>query len=108
MRWRGNSSISWREVRPSCERCTATHSYTYTVRMGNITLSVDDELLRAVRRYCAGRNTRVDAIVRDYLTRLAGYDDRAQLARARLRRLSRQSQGRLGRLTWTRADLYER
>lgn len=84
------------------------HSYTYTVFMKNITLSVDDEVLAAVRRYTAERNSSVNALVREYLTTLAGHQDRARRARAKIRQLSKQSQLRLGKKTWTRSDLHER
>ena len=85
-----------------------SHSYTYTVCMKNITLSVDDEVLAAVRRYTAERNSSVNALVREYLTNLAAHQDRARRARTRLRQLSKQSQGRLGKKTWSRQDLHER
>ena len=76
--------------------------------MKNITLSVDEKVLAAVRRYAAERNSTVNALVRDFLTNLAGHEDRARRARARLRELSARSQGRLGRKTWLRDDLHDR
>jgi len=76
--------------------------------MKNITLSVDENVLAAVRRYAVERNTTVNALVREYLTGLAAHADRAKCARARLRQLSAQSQGRLGRKTWTREELHDR
>jgi hypothetical protein len=76
--------------------------------MKNITLSVDEEVLAAVRRHAAERNSTVNAMVRDYLTNLAQQQDRARRARARLRQLSKQSQGRLGTKTWSREDLHDR
>jgi len=85
-----------------------SHSSTYTVYMKNITLSVDDKVLAAVRRHAAERNSTVNALVREYLTNLAAHDDRASRARARLLELSRQSQGRLGKKTWNREDLHDR
>jgi hypothetical protein len=76
--------------------------------MKNITLSVDDDVLAAVRRHAAERNSTVNALVREYLTSLVQHRDRARRARARLRQLTKQSQGRLGKKTWSREDLYER
>lgn len=76
--------------------------------MKNITLSVDETVLAAVRHHAAERNSTVNALVRDYLTNLAGHDDRAKRARGRLRQLSRESQGKLGKKTWSRADLHDR
>lgn len=76
--------------------------------MKNITLSVDEKVLAAVRRRAAEQNSTVNALVRQYLTNLAEQDDRAARARARMVELSEQSQGQLGEITWTRDDLYER
>jgi hypothetical protein len=76
--------------------------------MKNITLSVDDEVLAAVRRYASNNNTTVNGLVRDYLTRLATQEDRAAKARRRLLELSEQSEGRLGNWVWNREELYDR
>lgn len=76
--------------------------------MKNIALSVDDEVLAAARRHAAERNSTVNALVREYLTNLAQHQDRARRARMRLRQLSKHSQGRLGKKTWTREDLHDR
>lgn len=84
------------------------HSYTYTVYVKNITLSVDENVLATVRRRAAERNSTVNALVRDYLTRLAAHDARANRARARLRQLSKESQARLGKITWSREQLHDR
>jgi len=78
------------------------------VLVKNITLSVDDDILAAVRRHAAERNSTVNALVREYLTSLSRRQDRGHRARARLRQLSNQSQGRLGKKTWTREDLHDR
>ena len=55
--------------------------------MKNITLSIDENVLAAVRRHAAERNSTVNALVREYLTNLAAHDTRADRARARLRQL---------------------
>ena len=76
--------------------------------MKNITLSVDENILAAVRRHAAERNSTVNALVREYLTNLAMHENRANRARARLRQLSSQSPGRLGKKRWSREDLHDR
>lgn len=76
--------------------------------MKNITLSVDEHVLAAVRRHAAERNSTVNALVREYLTNLAAHDDRAKRARERLRQLSKKSQAQLGKKTWSREDLHGR
>jgi len=75
--------------------------------MKNITLSVDEEILLAARRYAAERNSSVNALVRDFLRNIAGHRERARRARQRLRQLSRESRGELGNRTWTRQELHE-
>ena len=76
--------------------------------MKNITLSIDEKVLATVRRHAAEHNSTVNALVREYLTNLAAHEDRAKQARMRLRQLSAQSQGRLGKRTWSRDDLHDR
>lgn len=76
--------------------------------MKNITLSIDEEVLAAVRRRAAEQNSSVNALVREYLTNLAAHEDRAARARARLLELSEESQARIEEKTWTRDDLHER
>jgi len=78
------------------------------VLVGNITVRVDNEVLAAVRRYATERNSTVNALVREYLTNLAAQDDRAKRARVQLRRLSKGSQGRLGKRAWSREELHHR
>lgn len=76
--------------------------------MKNITLAVDDEVLEAVRKYAAARDTTVNAIVREHLTHLADMEDCAAKARQRLIELSDASKMEIGPKTWTRDDLYDR
>src|SRR5712664_2564156 len=95
-----------RRAAPRASPVAHSHSYTYTVVMKNITLSVDENILATVRRHAAERNSTINALVREYLTGLAAHQDRAKRARARLRQLSARSQGRLGKKTWTREDLH--
>jgi hypothetical protein len=76
--------------------------------MKNITLSIDENVLAAVRRHASEHNSTVNALVRDYLTNLAAHNDRAKRARERLRQLSRETQGRLGKKVWSREELHDR
>lgn len=76
--------------------------------MKNITLSVDEKVLAAVRRVATEQGTSVNAIVREHLARIAEHSDRAATARKRIRELSRGSEARLGSAAWRRDDLHER
>ena len=76
--------------------------------MKNITLAMDEEVLRGVRRYAAEHDTTVNALVREYLTGLVDFEKRAAEARKRLGQMSEQSEGRLGPdWKWNREDAYE-
>jgi len=76
--------------------------------MKNITLSVDEEVLAAVRVYAAEQRSSVNALVREFLGSIADHKRRARDARARIRALSHQSTAVLGDRSWTRDDLHER
>jgi len=55
--------------------------------MKNITLSVDEKVLASARRHAAERNSSVNALVREFLTRISQHEDRARSARRRIRQL---------------------
>ena len=79
--------------------------------MKNITLSVDEDVLRAVRLCAAKRGSTVDAIVREILTELVNREDRGdrvRKARRRIVELSERSTARIGSRTWTRDELHQR
>lgn len=76
--------------------------------MKNVTLSIDEDVLAAVRRYAAAHDSTVNALVREYLTGLAKRESLAANARRRLRELSDESPARVGSRNWSRDDLHER
>ena len=79
--------------------------------MKNITLSVDEDVLRAVRLCATKRGSTVDAIVREILTELVNREDRGDRvreARRRIVELSERSTARIGSRTWTRDELHQR
>lgn len=75
--------------------------------MVNITLTVDEHLLKRARIKALQRDTSVNAAVRDFLERFAGeYDSSAALTDF-LRETQSSTAGRGGRgRTWRREDLY--
>lgn len=76
--------------------------------MKNITLSVDENVLAAVRRYASDRGSSVNALVREYLSGISQHQDRASLARQRVGEMSHQSKARIGSAKWSRDELHER
>ena len=75
----------------------------------NITLSIDEEIVKKVRRIAMDKDTTLTAMVREYLTSVANSDavDRKEQV-ARLMRSVEISSRDMGPRTWTRDDLYDR
>jgi hypothetical protein len=77
--------------------------------MTNLTLTVDEDVLRKARIHALELGTSVNSLVRDYLKQVAGRSTAVEgvtefLAATRDEGASSDSAGR----TWTRDDLYER
>ncbi len=77
----------------------------------NITLSVDEELVKQVRKIAIERDTTLTGLVRAYLEELA--EEAARTGRKRrereaLERSFERVQLRVGKRTWKREDLYVR
>ena len=76
--------------------------------MKNVTLSIDEKVLREARRIAAQRSTSLNALVRQYLEELTQRESRAEEARRRILELCRASRAEVGTRRWTRASLHER
>ena len=76
--------------------------------MANLTITIDDALLRRARLRALEQGTSVNALLRDYLTAYAGEDDLQQRAVADLLQLSEAATSRRGEAAWTRDDLHAR
>lgn len=74
----------------------------------NLTLTLDDELLRNARKIALERDTSVNQLVRDYLSQLIQETDRQQAALERIREIFKASRAKVGPINWTRDDLHER
>jgi hypothetical protein len=73
----------------------------------NITLSVDDEVVRQARRHAEALGTSVNQLVREYLEYLAGKTD-PQADAAEFERLSRLARGDSRGWKFNREELHER
>ncbi len=76
--------------------------------MANLTITIDDDLLRKARIRALEQGTSVNAILRDYLTAFAGAGDSQTRALSDLLAISTASTARRGSATWTRDELHER
>jgi len=77
--------------------------------MSNITLSVDDKIIKKVRKIAVDKNTTLTAMVRDYLITITKHDAHQRKDAADKLRASFQTRSRdMGARKWTREALHER
>ncbi|MCB9685793.1 MAG: hypothetical protein H6735_12195 [Alphaproteobacteria bacterium] len=75
--------------------------------MANLTITVDEDLLRRARIRALEHGTSVNAVLRDYLAAWAADPDAQRVTDEILDASLRSTSGRGGR-RWTRDDLHER
>jgi len=76
--------------------------------MKNITLAIEENVLEEARIYASRKRTTVNALVREFLERLATDEGRVREAVRELRAMSEASSAEVGPITWKREDLYDR
>ena len=76
--------------------------------MKNVTIALDESLLREARRVAADRGTTLNAMLREFLVELTERESEAVKARRRIIELCRRSRAEVGPKTWTRDELHER
>ena len=76
--------------------------------MANLTITVDDEVLKRARLRATEQGTSVNAVVRGYLEQYAGTRSAQEQALTKLLALSEQTRSKRGRRKWTREELHER
>ena len=77
----------------------------------NITLSLDDDLVKEVRKIAVERDTTLTGLVRGYLQDIAAEHAKSGRKRRELEALEqsfKDLQINVGKRTWKREDLYER
>ncbi|MBF0569331.1 MAG: hypothetical protein HQL18_00950 [Candidatus Omnitrophica bacterium] len=77
--------------------------------MPNITMSIDEHLLRKARKVALERRSSVNGLFRDYLKKLTEDEtSSAEKAIERLRVMWKKHRIVVGERKWTREELYER
>jgi len=76
--------------------------------MANLTITLDEKLLKKARMRAIEQGTSVNAVLRGYLESYAGIRALQNTAVDDLLHLSRAATSRGGRRRWTRDDLHER
>ncbi len=77
----------------------------------NVTLSLDDKLVKQVRKIAVERDTTLTGLIREYLKQIAEEDATSGRRRRELEALQRSFRKfsvNVGKRTWKREDLYER
>jgi hypothetical protein len=77
----------------------------------NITLSLDEKLVKEVRKIAVEQDTTLTGLVREYLEKLAAENAKSGRKRkelAALRRTFEKYHFSIGNRTWKREDLYDR
>lgn len=76
--------------------------------MKNITLAIDEKLLKEVRKYAAEHDTSVNAIVREKLAEVVAPKKRMADALRRMKKIAKEGGMEVGPITWKRDDIYDR
>ncbi len=76
--------------------------------MANLTIALDDELLKQARIRAVEQDTSVNAVLREYLSSYVGVTSKREEAVKNLLRLSKRARSGRGRRKWTRDELHER
>lgn len=74
--------------------------------MVNVTLSIDEDVLERAREVARHQGTSLNAMIREYLQKLAGKKSGAELA-AELGERWKKPPGDSGGWTWDRDEIYE-
>ncbi|MDQ3460625.1 MAG: DUF6364 family protein [Deinococcota bacterium] len=76
--------------------------------MANLTITIEDDLLKRARIRAVEQNTSVNAVLRDYLEQYAGLKARREAASQAILALSKTAQSEHSGERWTRDELHER
>ena len=76
--------------------------------MANVTLTLEDALLKRARVKAVHENTSVNAVIREFLAKWVRDDDERAAVVERVRAALDASEYRSGGVTWSRDDLHER
>ena len=77
--------------------------------MANVTISIDDDVLKRAKKIAVDRDTSFNGLVREYIESVVAREQRRrELQIEEPDRLFEESTAIVGRVTWTREELHER
>ncbi len=74
----------------------------------NVTLVIDEGLLRAARKIAIDRDTSVNSLIREFLESLVSSSGEQDAALRDVEEFLRAKPYRMGKKNWTRAELHDR
>lgn len=75
----------------------------------NITMAIDEDLLKKARKVAVDKNTTVTGLIRTYLNNLVEQEEKSKKEIiSELSEIFDHSQAVIGEKTWMREDLYEK
>ena len=80
----------------------------WEIKMANLTLKIDDQLLAKARRLALRRNTSINAFVREKIEEFVSTDLSREAALKGVEAFFTRSKARIGKKTWSRDELHER
>ena len=76
--------------------------------MANLTITIDEDVLKKARMRALEQGTSVNALIREYLETFTGTRREHETTVAEILNLSKKSRSRRGSKRWTRDDLHDR
>ncbi|MCX6362838.1 MAG: hypothetical protein NTW58_01440 [Actinobacteria bacterium] len=76
--------------------------------MANLTIAIEDDVLKKARLRAVEQGTSVNAVVREFLRDYTGQRSRQADAAKRLIELAHRSRAEVGPVTWTRDEIHAR
>ena len=77
--------------------------------MANITMTIDDEIIKKVKKIAVEKDTTLTGLVRDYLIQIARREDqRTEEIISELAEVMNKNNLAVGEITWSRDELHER
>lgn len=76
--------------------------------MANLTIAIEDDILKKARLKAVEDGTSVNAVVREFLREYTGSTSRRVEAARRVIALAHDSAAEVGPITWTRAEIHDR
>ena len=76
--------------------------------MANLTIAIEDDVLKKARLRAVEQSTSVNAVVREFLREYTGTATRQATAAKQVIELAHESKAQVGPITWTRDEIHDR